>query len=220
MKYVFLCAFALLSLMHLMYSWKDEKKGRAMTKPFLLILLLLYYAFSAKPVDIWLAAALFTSWLGDVLLIPEGNGWFTAGGIAFLLSHLCFIGAYVKRIDFAAVRWLWVLPAAIVYFGIAWWIIRTIRETTPKSMVVPMHLYLLANGAMNTFAFMLLISVTCTGSAFAFVGAILFFASDCTLFLLRYGPKPELIFKKHFTVMLTYLLGEFLIAQGILMLGF
>jgi uncharacterized membrane protein YhhN len=55
------------------------------------------------------------------------------------------------------------------------------------------------------------------GSLVAYAGAVLFFASDCTLFLVRYFRNPDVIFKKHFTVMLTYLAGEFLITLGILM---
>ena len=49
--------------------------------------------------------------------------------------------------------------------------------------------------------------------------AILFFVSDSTLYLNKYYKKKDIIYKKHFTIMLTYLLGEFLITQGMLMLG-
>ena len=52
--------------------------------------------------------------------------------------------------------------------------------------------------------------------AVAFAGAVLFFISDCTLFLVRYHKNKNLIFKRHFTVMLTYLLGELLIVIGVL----
>ena len=57
------------------------------------------------------------------------------------------------------------------------------------------------------------------GAAVAYVGAVLFFISDCTLFLVRYHKNKDLIFKRHFTVMLTYIVGELLITQGVLMLG-
>jgi hypothetical protein len=57
------------------------------------------------------------------------------------------------------------------------------------------------------------------GSVVAYIGAVSFFVSDCTLYLVRYHDNKELIFKKHFTVMLTYLLGEALITVGMLMLG-
>jgi hypothetical protein len=55
------------------------------------------------------------------------------------------------------------------------------------------------------------------GSVVAYLGAVLFFASDCTLFLVRYYRDPNVVFKKHFTVMLTYLAGELLITLGIMM---
>ena len=82
MRYVFLAALALCSAAHLYYSWVDNKRGRAATKPFLLILLVLYYVFSADRLSFVLLGALVTSWLGDVLLIPRGHGWFAAGGIS------------------------------------------------------------------------------------------------------------------------------------------
>jgi uncharacterized membrane protein YhhN len=58
-----------------------------------------------------------------------------------------------------------------------------------------------------------------TGAAVAFAGAVLFFASDCTLFLVRYHDNENLVFRKHFTVMLTYLLAEFLITFGMILIG-
>ena len=39
MRYVFLAAYAVLSAAHLYFSWIDDRKGRAWTKPFLLVLL-------------------------------------------------------------------------------------------------------------------------------------------------------------------------------------
>jgi hypothetical protein len=38
------------------------------------------------------------------------------------------------------------------------------------------------------------------------------------LFLVRYHRQTGIVYKKHFTVMLTYLLSEFLIVSGILLL--
>ena len=70
---------------------------------------------------------------------------------------------------------------------------------------------------MNLFALMRLFTMHSAGSIVAYVGAVLFFISDCTLFLVRYYRNKDLIFKRHFTVMLTYLAGEMLIVLGILM---
>lgn len=218
LAYIFLALFVISSAVHLYHSWKDDSKKRAITKPMLLIFLLLYYIFAAKNPSWILVAALATSWLGDVLLIPKGNAWFTAGGISFLISHLTFIAVYVPSIDFTAVKWYIVIPAAAVYLAIALKIILSVKKNTPKIMVVPMYLYLIANSTMNIFALMQLLTNMSLAALIAYIGAVFFFASDCTLFLVRYHDNKDIIYKRHFTVMLTYLLGEFLITLGILLM--
>ncbi len=218
MKYLFLGLFAGFSIVHLYYSWKDEKKGRAATKPFLLILIALYYVVSCDTLSLLLLFALLTSWLGDVLLIPQGTKWFISGGLSFFVSHFLFIAVYFGRINFGKVPWIAAILLACVYFAIAAKIIVMLRNSTPKEMRVAMYGYLIANTAMNVFAFMQMITNFSIGSVVAYIGAVLFFISDCSLFLVRYYDKP-VVFKKHFTVMLTYLLGEFLITQGVLLLG-
>lgn len=43
MKYVFLLAFWMLTVWHLVESWRDDRRRRAMSKPFLLLMLALFY---------------------------------------------------------------------------------------------------------------------------------------------------------------------------------
>ena len=218
MKHIRLVMFGVFSLIHLYDSYLDNSKARKKTKPFLLLFLLLYYIFAANHRNYPLIIALFFSWLGDVLLIPKGDKWFVRGGIAFMFSHRFFILAYLAKISLKTIPWMAVIPAAIVYFGISFIIIKKIKPTTPKSMLLPMYFYLLCNSTMNLFSFIQLLQHRNQGAVLAFIGAMLFFVSDCTLFIVRYGRKPEIIYKKHFTVMLTYLLGEFLIVLGMLKL--
>ncbi len=217
----FLILFLVFSGIHLYDSWRDDADARKKTKPFLLIFLVLFYVTAAKgkgDIQPYLLWALITSWLGDVLLIPKGHVWFTAGGVSFGASHILFILLYSHNIEFAGTPWWLIIPIAILYFGIAFAIIKAVTPTTPKIMVGPMYVYLLANSTMNVFALMQLISNLSAGSIVAYIGALLFFISDCTLFLVRYYKKNEnLIFHKHFTVMLTYLAGELLIVLGMLM---
>lgn len=217
MNYLFLLLFAAFATVHLYHSWKDDAKKRGMTKPFLLLTLAGFYAASAETICWSLLFALLTSWLGDVLLIPKGHKWFIIGGISFLISHFLFIAVYVPDLQAQAVPWLLIVTLVPVYVGISLATIRAVRETTPKLMVSPMYLYLLSNSAMNLFALARLFSMKTSGSLVAYIGAVLFFASDCVLFLVRYYRKPEVIFKKHFSVMLAYLTGELLITMGILM---
>lgn len=216
MKQVFLVLFTITSLIHLYDSWNDDSKRRARTKPFLLLLLLLFYIVSTRKANVYLVLALAFSWLGDVLLIPKGHKWFTMGGISFIFSHVFFILTYLPNVTFRAVNWLIVVPMAVVYYGISIFLMHVLKPTTPKSMVLPMRFYLLCNSTMNVVSLMQLMSCRSFGAWVGFAGALLFFISDCCLFIVRYSTNPEIIFRKHFTVMLSYLLGELLIVLGIL----
>ncbi len=219
MGIVFLTLFGLFSLLHLTSSWKNDRTGRAKTKPFLISSLALAYLFSAENPSALLLAALLTSWLGDVLLIPRGNRWVILGGISFLGSHFLLMGLYLPHIRFAAVPWFWLLPVAAVYTLLSVRSIRSIWDNTPKLMLIAFCLYLLTNSGMNLLALMQLLTSRHPGAAVSYAGAVLFFLSDCILLLVRYHRNPDLVPKKHFPVMLCYLSGEFLITLGMCMMA-
>ena len=209
--------FFAVSAMHLIASFRDDAAGRKKTKPFLLLLLLFWYLASTENPEPYLILALLTSWLGDVLLIPKGHQWFTAGGISFMFSHFFFVLVYLRRITLSNI--LPAVLAAAVYLWISLKIMYMVKDNTPKKMVIPMGFYLICNSTMNIFALLQLLCTHSLGAFTAWVGAVLFFVSDCSLFIVRYYTNPEIIYKKHFTVMLTYLLGEFLIVAGMLQLN-
>lgn len=218
MRYVFLVLLAAALTWHLIESWKDNVKRRAYTKPFLIPFVLLYYVFSSHNILWFLIAALVFSWLGDVFLMIKGNKWFTIGGCCFGVGHILFVITYIGQIVWSSVKLYVVIPVAIVYIVITTFVIRAVIKKTPKPMIPAMYLYLVANGTMNVFAIMQLMSHPCAATIIAYIGALLFYFSDCTLFLVRYSEHPDKVFKKHFTVMFLYVVGEFMITQGLLML--
>ena len=217
MKYLFLAIFIISSSIHLYASFKSNSKLRAQTKGIILLALLGWYCFSVSdPLPIVIAAIL-TSWLGDVLLIPKGVKWFSVGGLSFFASHVCFIVAYAYHVNFAAIPVWAIVLAGAVYVGISVMLFTRLRPHLPKLLFLPMFFYLLANGTMNCFALYQLISLPCLATAVTFIGAVLFFASDSTLFFVRF--KKDGLLKTHFLVMLTYILGEFLIVEGFILLA-
>lgn len=221
-RFVFLGLLAVATAIHLIDSWHDDAKKRRRTKPFLLVFILLYYIFSADKISWILVCALSTSWIGDLLLMGKGNKWFTLGGISFMLSHFSFIAVYLVNIikqPLDGVIWWIVIPMTVIYFTIALFIVHALKPTTPKSMLVPMYIYLLSNSSMNIFSLIQLMVFRTPGAIVAYIGAVLFYISDCTLYLVRYYKNENLIFKRHFTVMLTYVLAELFIAQGVLMIS-
>ncbi len=219
MKYLFLAILAVSFAIHLYHSYRDEMKKRPYTKWILLLAILGYYLCSVEKPSALLVAALVTSWLGDVLLIPQGMPWFVSGGVSFLASHILFITVYVPNVKFENMTWWAVVIVALIYLVIAVFVIKTLLPTTSKSMVAPLFLYITANATMNVFAFMQLLTNPCLATAIAYAGAILFFISDCSLFFVKFHKNRDIIFKRHFTVMLTYVLGEFLITQGVILLS-
>lgn len=211
-RFVFLAIAIAAGLIHLFYP-----KHKVLTKYFLLPTITLFYLTAAKAPDPVLVAAFIASWIGDILLEKPGNKWFVIGGISFLLSHLLFIWSYLSGIRLAEAPLLPVLAASLFYTAAAAVIVfGVIRTSTPKAMLFPLFLYLMINSAMNVFAFIQLCELQNTGAALAYVGAVLFFASDCVLFVGHFYNKKKLHY--FYPCMSTYISGELLIAVGMSML--
>ena len=209
--------FIVVSIVHLIGCWNGYGKLSAATKPMLVLLLLFYYV-SCDPVPLnWrMAGALFASWLGDVLLMPHGDGWFTAGGIAFVAAHAFFVLVYARQIRFDALPRAMLVTAAAAYIGAAAAVSLRIGHQAPGWMRVPILFYLLCNTAMNLFALAQWKACPGWGPAVAYIGAVLFFISDCVLFLAKFDPQRERFRKAGFVIMLTYILGEMLITLGMI----
>ena len=214
MKYLFLAVFIISTSIHLYASSRQDKRLRNQTKPFILLGLLGFYMLGAETVLPAIVLALFFSWLGDVLLMPSGIKWFTAGGIAFMISHAFFVAGYCKDIDLSAVKLPVVLLLAAVFIALVVHIFSKLKPHLPKALFYPMFLYLLINGTMNCFAIFRFLSRPCAMTLTTCIGAILFFISDSTLFFVRFKKDSRL--KTHFWVMLTYSIGELLIIIGLL----
>ncbi len=215
-KAIVLLVLAAAFAVHLRHSYTNESRKRPYTKVLLVPLILLWYLLCADSPDRMLVAALVASWVGDVLLMPSGDRWFVAGGVAFLAAHILFILVYVPEIRGDAVHWAILLPAALAYLAAAWLVSRRVWKPAPKLMRVPMAGYLVANTVMNLCALARAMSLPGAGPVIAWAGALLFFASDCLLFLSDYGGQAEKL-RHYFYVMLTYVPGVFLITLGILL---
>ena len=111
-----------------------------------------------------------------------------------------------------------VILAAAVYIAAVALVFRgLIGNVRPKSLYVGMISYLIINGTMNCFALFQLVTLPCFATAIMYAGAISFFVSDSILFYVRFRKGRP--FKTHFGVMLTYLLAEFLIVSGFILLA-
>lgn len=214
MKTVFLAVFIVSTAVHLCASIQKNSRLRNVTKPFLLLSLLGFYVLAARSPETAIILALLFSWLGDVLLIPKGTKWFTAGGIAFMVSHAFFIAGYCRDVDFAKIPVPLILGLALFFTVTVAFIFSRLKPHLPKALFYPMFFYLLINGAMNCFAIFRCVSAPSAAALTTAIGAALFFISDTSLFFVRFNKESRL--KTHFLVMLTYSVGELLIVLGLL----
>ncbi len=214
MKYLFLAVFLVSTAIHLYASLKKDTKLRNISKPFILLSLLGFYVTAARVISIAIILALIFSWIGDVLLIPKGVKWFTAGGISFMISHAFFIVGYCRDIVFSKIPVFLIVLLSVFFAVTVSFIFSKLKPHLPKVLFYPMFLYLLINGTMNCFAIFRCVSVPSVATVITAVGAALFFVSDSSLFFVRFDKDSKL--KTHFLVMLTYSIGEFLIVLGLL----
>lgn len=206
--------FIITSGIHLIASYKQNIKLRAISKVLILPSLILFYISKANTVEIYFVIALIFSWLGDLLLIPKGKLFFTFGGIAFLISHLFFIIAYTSHIESFKECILIFAIVEIIYISITLVVFKHLTKYLPKFLIVPMFIYLITNASMNSFAFTLMYSVKDIYTLIIYLGALSFFVSDTNLFFVRF--KVEEQKQNHFVVMFTYIIAEFLIVLGYL----
>lgn len=229
LPYIFILLFLAAAVLNLIGTKGHDRLFRA-TKPVLLLLLCLYCLFRGLPKpDLLLIGALFACGVGDILLMLKGDKWFVSGGVSFFIGHVLLILVFAGRLDTYYNIFYGISCLAIPYIITACVIMFITRKNTPKAMIIPMLLYLLCNGIMNAFALLCLIRSPAVGMrvpsadeirqtvccALSYAGAVLFFLSDCALFLMRYGGDKKRFYKTDFFVMLTYISGTFLITAGL-----
>ena len=134
MRYVFLAVFVISTAIHLYASLRKDTRMRNISKPFILLSLLGFYVLAAHSVSAAIVLALIFSWIGDVLLIPYGVKWFTAGGISFMISHAFFIVGYMKDVVFSKIPGLLVVFLAVFFIATVTFIFSKLKPHLPKAL--------------------------------------------------------------------------------------
>ncbi len=118
-------------------------------------------------------AALGLSWLGDVLLIPDGRpSVFRAGIASFALAHVAYVAAFLVRgADLARVA-LAVVPVLTAVVAAARWL----RPHVSPDMKLAVNVYMGIISAMVVAA-----AGASRADPMILVGALLFYVSDLTV---------------------------------------
>lgn len=185
-----------------------------LSKPLLMPVLVLFLVFNTSAITSsfkkWIAAALFFSWSGDVLLMFQDNipDFFLFGLSAFLLAHICYIIFFhnIRRTEGLKGKPGLFLPVAAYYTGLILLLFPHLGE-----MKMPVVIYGLIISFMLVLALhMAFIRNRETGKLLA-AGALLFVISDSVLAVNKFYHPFEMAGA---VTMLTYGLAQYLIIKG------
>jgi uncharacterized membrane protein YhhN len=211
--FVLTCSAELLS--HLL----DLSLVHAVSKPLLLPLLIGYYVTSTSKEERsrTVLLALAFSWLGDVLLMfqPQGELFFIGGLLAFLVAHLYYIFAYrqfmsedTSKALLGVQRFRFSFPIILAGTGLI-----TVLYSHLGSLKIPVIIYSLILVLMVVNALFRFGRTSLTSFAMVFFGATLFMISDSMIAINKFMLP---ISYSGFWVMLTYLVAQYLIIQGLI----
>lgn len=214
LKFIFLAMYLIASGIHVYGSFVYNNRIRQITKPMLMSALLLFYIAAAESVNPLVAAAVITSWAGDVFLMFKGMKWLNTGGVAFFLTHVALITLYVQNIHLGWQSAVVIITYFIIGSGIITSMYLRLKRYMPKSNLAMLLAYLCVNILMNLFAALQATSGA-IGGTLILLGSTLFLASDSLLYMIRFDKKMP-FYGKHANVMLTYTMAKLLIVLGFL----
>ena len=211
-SYLSLLPFASVGGIHLYACASHHDALRRKTKPLLMPLLALFCLTLSSPINWFIIAALLFGFLGDTLLLFERA--FNFGMAAFFVGHLFYVCAAISSLQGGISLILGIIIALICY---ALLLLGYIAVITPK--VAKEHIagtiYFCVICLMSLFTLLALIQNGSTAAWSAFLGSLVFIASD----MVHVYNKFRNSFSQAYTViMITYLLAQFCISAGLILI--
>jgi uncharacterized membrane protein YhhN len=214
MKKFFLLAFVLASLAELLSGFMGAESIHFVAKPLLMITLALYY-FSSTDHETrsrTVLLAILCSLVGDVLLLNDD--YFIGGLVAFLVAHVLYIIAFrkhryeetenalqgIQRIRMA-------FPIILAGTGLVVVLYPVLGDMRIPVMIYATVIVLMAMNALFRYG-----RTNSPSFWLTFSGAVLFMTSDSILAINKFLMPLSYA---SFSIMLTYVLAQFMIVEGL-----
>jgi uncharacterized membrane protein YhhN len=185
------------------YGWPDQKLYYLFKPSTTILILFVALSAPASHYKILIVIGILFSLIGDIfLMLPSDQ--FLIGLICFLITHLCYIVAFLLDSKFGRPIWPYVLLAAIAigFFELLSGGINT-------AMKFPVAIYAAALSLMTAQALARYLQQKNKGVLLAAIGAVLFMISDTTL---AYDRFVVGIAAAHAIILATYYAAQYLIA--------
>jgi len=199
---VWLALFAVLAVADWVAVVREDHRMRWVTKPGALVALI-GAAVALVPFDgtvrVWMVIGLVLSLGGDVfLLLRNEKVGFPLGLGSFLLGHIAYVIGMAQAFESGTLLAVGVVLVVVAMGLIGRQVVGAVRGGAHPELTGPVIAYMVVISAMVVAAFG-------TTSAWAIVGALLFYVSDATLATNRFvRPLPH----GNLAVMTTYHLGQ------------
>jgi uncharacterized membrane protein YhhN len=172
------------------------------------------YAYKRFPSRNSLLTALAFSWVGDIVLLfaDIAEIYFIVALASFLISHLIYCTLFNKQktveIRNNIVFRIGCLIILLYVVGMISFLLPTLG-----TLKVPVIIYAFVISTMLLFAFNGFLSWSKPGNKYVFYGAVIFVVSDSILAINKFYIPIQ---KGSFFIMVTYLVAQYLIVDGIL----
>ena len=209
----------MLVLFDLACGFDEFSDFRVVSKPLLLLSLLIYFSIQARihrnTTFYLMQGALFCSLIGDVFLLFENNSdhFFTLGLASFLLAHLLFSLIFIKKWNPKAPQSFWLLALLLLAYGT---FLFYILKDSLGSLKIPVVFYILGILAMVITANRRKEKVPESSFNLVFFGALFFIFSDSILAIDTFIGSIPL---SHISIMGSYATAQYLITRGVLTQG-
>lgn len=174
--------------------------------------LIIVLAVSSQPADklkmykVLVVIGLIFCIAGDAFLLKDGNQWFMFGLSSFLVGHIFYVAAMIRRWEFSLLALLCMVPIGVYSWLIGWELHNGIMSDSGQSdLWPPVVIYVSVISVMCWIAIM-------SRNWHAAVGAILFAASDS---ILAWNKFISTVPASGFWIMLTYFTAQLFIAGSI-----
>lgn len=217
MNRIALVIFVLIGTVHLIAVTGNLEWLVFVSKPLIMISLMIYYLTGVARRNMLFLTAIFFCWLGDVLLMFQQQQalFFLLGLAAFLAGHVLYVICYRKFRWPQGVNELLVtqkiryaMPVVIAGSGLVAILFPNLGDLTVPVIVYAFVISLMTLQALFRFGF-----TTNASFVLVFIGAIFFMISDSLLAINKFmQPLPF----AGLAIMLTYILAQYLIVEGVL----
>lgn len=183
-------------------------------KPLIMISLMVYYLLNTTERNNFFVVAIVFCWLGDVLLMFQGNEiYFMAGLVAFLSGHVLYIFSYRQMRYPEGVDGLlgpqktrFSFPIILAGTGLVVVLMPHLGELKIPVMIYALVLTIMVLQALFRFGF-----TSKSSFALIFLGAVFFMISDSALAINKFmHPLPM----ASLLIMSTYITAQYLIVEG------